>query len=161
MSKASRSFCQLDLAPMLEGTASETWTQAMRAHALGCACCALRLGAIDRLSARLNVRLETVAATAATRRAQPSRLARMVWGPVRRTAALAAVGVVATFLALAAGHGLGPGLALMSGPALDEGFSSGRRTPADRWTSEDHARELASNGSPTPLSLMPPPFPLE
>jgi hypothetical protein len=155
MSKASRSFCQLDLAPMLEATASQTWTHAMREHALGCACCALRLGAIDRLSARLNVRLETGAATAKTRRAQPTRLARMVWGPVRRTATLAAVGVVATFLALAAGHGIGPGLALMSGPALDEGFPSSRRAPAYRWTSEDQARELASNGSLTPLPLFP------
>ena len=93
MSKASRSFCQLDLAPMLEATASDAWTQAMREHALGCACCALRLGAIERLSARLNVRLETVVpATAGKRRAEPGRLARLVWGPVRRTAALAALG---------------------------------------------------------------------
>jgi hypothetical protein len=165
MPNVSRSFCQLDLAPLLETDGAETWSKSLREHALGCACCALRLGALDRLNARLNARLGeprkiTVStAPAGAHRAQPGRLARMVWGPARRVAAFAAVGLVAVFLALAAGHGLGPGLALLSEPGLDT-FSSTPLPPTARW-SEDRARELASNGSPTPMGLVLPAFPLE
>ena len=53
MPKASRSFCQLDLASLLGETASQNWGQVLREHALDCPGCALRIGAIDRLNAAL------------------------------------------------------------------------------------------------------------
>jgi hypothetical protein len=169
MPNASRAFCQLDLAPLLETDGSETWSKSLREHALGCPCCALRLGALDRLNARLNAGPNTrpgeprhsrvSPASAGAHRAQPGRLARMVWGPARRVAAFAAFGLVAVFLALAAEQGIGPGLAVLSERSFDT-FPSTRLPPTARW-SEDRARELASNGSPTPMGLMLPAFPLE
>jgi hypothetical protein len=154
MAKASRSFCQLDLAPLLEATASESWTQAMREHALGCPCCALRLGAIDRLSARLGALPGNVGAPVGADRGRSGRLARLVWSPIKRTAALAAAGVVAACLALAAGHGLGPGTPLLWTAALADGAAAARSGLA-RGAGEDRARELATHGSPTPLPPIP------
>jgi hypothetical protein len=152
-----RSFCQLDLAPVLAASASESWTVSLRDHAARCFRCALRLGALERLEVRVRSPLEKVATRAATpRRRRSSKVARFVLGPVQRTAALAAVALVTTFLALAVGRGAGLASSLMlGGPAelLGEGPA---RVFSAALASEARARELARKGSPDPINLMPP-----
>lgn len=163
MPKASRSFCQLDLAPLLQ-TASDVWTQALLEHASSCPCCALRLSAIERLNTRLSKPLETILPPTAanSRRARVGRLARLMAGPARRATALAMAGLAVAVLALAVGRGLGPGLALLSSSVVPSGFPSSTFSRGARGSSsEDQARELARNGSPAPLRLMPPTVPRE
>jgi hypothetical protein len=163
MAIATRSFCELDLAPMLEANASESWGRAMRDHASRCFCCALRMDAIGRLAARLRPPSEAMPTPARNRRTRASMISRLVLGPVRRGAAVAAFGLATAFLALAVGHGAGTtAWALAAQPSTPAQsatltFHRAGTGQPDRRTPEEHARDIARNGSPTPLNLMPPP----
>ncbi len=157
MSEAARSFCQLDLTPVLEDTATASWTLALREHTSRCACCALRLGAIERLQVHMRAPLErpTAVMNHSRRRRRSGKLVRVVLGPVERTAALAAMALVAAFLALAVGRGVG--MASQTMLRIPGGLhSDGPTIVVAARAAESNARLLAGSGSPFPLSLMPP-----
>jgi hypothetical protein len=162
MATPPRSFCALDLTPALS-VVLRPWPATLRDHAARCPCCALRMSALERLAARIDARPEvatTIHAGRSAKRARPSRLMEVVLGPLRRTAAVAALGVGALFLGLAVGGGVTLGLAVLTDNA--HGFHIGQAFAASasdssvsRSPAEEQARALADHGSLIPLPLTP------
>jgi hypothetical protein len=161
MAIIARSFCELDLTPALE-LVLRPWPQTLRNHAARCPACALRMDALERLAARIEPQPALAAPMVAERsrkRARSSRLMSAVLAPIRRTAAVAALGVGAMFLGLVVGGGMTLGLAVVSDRVgvfqISQALASTTIAPSHRLTAEDIARELAAHGSLTPLPLLP------
>jgi hypothetical protein len=157
----ARSFCELDLTPAL-ALVMRPWPQTLRDHSARCPACALRMSALERLATRIEppAVLVAPAETARSRkRARTSRLMMAVLAPIRRTAAVAALGVGALFLGLIVGGGVTLGLAAVSERVgvfhISQALASTSPSLSYPLTPEDLARDLAAHGSLTPLPLLP------
>jgi hypothetical protein len=167
MATTARSFCELDLTPALE-LVMRPWPSTLCDHAARCPACALRMSALERLAARIEappepaIAIVTALAARARKRQRSSRLVQAVLAPIRRTAAVAALGVGALFLGLVVGGGLTLGLAVVSDSGrlfhIGQAFASAS-SPAlydsSLRNAEEQARALAAHGSLIPLPLLP------